>query len=234
MGRSRRISSIEARVVAVLGAALLLPLGSHAETPAGPLAPRDECSAVPGLAELVAHLERALAARDADALLALADDGILLDFGGGSGKAELRRRLNAPDYRLWDEIDRALALGCGLSKPVDGDGGETYASWPWYFVADRDPPFDAFEAHIVTGEGVRLRSGPSLDAPVIGSVSWDYVRLVEPYTEESATRPYARVETLGGQAGYIARAYLRSLVDYRLVASRVEGEWRLTAFVAGD
>ena len=192
---------------------------------AGPLAPRDECDAIPGLGQLQAQLKRAAQLRDTEQLLMLVDEDVKLDFGGGSGHAELRDRLTAPDYALWDELDRALALGCGVSVSANGDG---YAAWPWYFAKDLIP-LDPYEATIVTGSGVRLRSGPSLDAPIIGKVSWDYVR-----RPEFSDAEFARVITRNGREGYIAQTYLRSLVGYRLVASMVDGEWTITAFIAGD
>lgn len=217
------------RVLSLASAAVLALVANPglAQTSAGPLAPRDECAGTPGLAALGEKLRRASKDRNADALLALVDDNIKLDFGDGGGKLELKRRLTAPDYKLWEELEAALALGCGLASGGDDDG---YASWPWFFSKDIIP-LDPFEAFIVTGERVRLRSGASLSARVIGAVSWDYVRLRDYPPEDAA---YAKVQTRNGSAGYIAKAYLRSLVDYRLIANEVDGNWRVTAFIAGD
>ena len=201
-----------------------MPVQAHSS---GPLAPRNECARVQPLAKFEIQLRAAVAARDADALLALVDDDILLDFGGGSGKIELRSRLSSPDYRLWDELGAVLRLGCGLTR--DAEGGAS-ATWPWYFSKDMTR-LDAFEAFIVTGDNVRLRSAPSLTAPVIGSVSWDFVRMAE-YPEEGAQ--FAPIETSDGRKGYMASHFLRSLVDYRLLADRDGDSWRLTVFVAGD
>jgi hypothetical protein len=205
----------------------LAAIPASAQTPAGTLAPRDECADTQGLAALGDKLRRATGNRDAEALLKLVDDDIRLDFGDGSGKPELKARLTSPDYRLWQELDAALALGCGMS-PAAGD--QEYASWPWYFAKDGSP-FDPFEAFIVTGERVRLRAAASAAAPVIGSVSWDYVRLSEYPSDEAV---YAEVETRSGEKGYIAKTYLRSLVDYRLIAEKRSGKWRITSFIAGD
>lgn len=212
---------------ALLAILVLIAMPGGAQNSAGPLAPRDECVGTHGLSALGENLRRAARNRDADALLALVDDKIQLDFGGSSGKRELRHRLTSPEYKLWQELDAALALGCAISS---GEGGQAYASWPWYFAKDVIP-LDPFEAFIVTGERVRLRAAASAAAPVIGSVSWDYVRLSE-YTSDEAV--YAEVETRGGAKGYIAKSYLRNLVDYRLVAERRGGKWRITSFIAGD
>lgn len=212
---------------ALLAILALIAMPGGAQNSAGPLAPRDECVDTQGLPVLGDKLRRAARNRDADALLALVDDRIQLDFGGGSGKRELRQRLTSPEYRLWQELDAALAHGCAISS---GEGGRAYASWPWYFANDVIP-LDPFEAFIVTGERVRLRAAASPSAPVIGSVSWDYVRLSEYPSDEAV---YAEVETRSGAKGYIAKTYLRSLVDYRLVAEKRGGKWRITSFIAGD
>ena len=216
------------RRVAVLALPFIAALATaHAATPSGPLEPRNECTTIRGLAELDAGLRKAAKDRDTAALLALVDDNIELDFGGGSGKAELTQRLTSPDYRLWDALDDTLKLGCG--KTIFEEG-EAFASWPWYFHKDlgqRDP----YETLIVTGRGVRLRSGPSLDSRIIGAVSWDYVFITE-YPKEDDT--FAKVTTKSGQSGYMAVQYLRSEVDYRLVATERDGKWVVTAFIAGD
>ncbi len=213
------------RSLATAATLTVTPLAAH--TPEGPLSPRDECSGTPGLAALDQGLRDAVSDRDAAALLMLVDDDIQLDFGGGSGKPELVRRLTAPEYGLWQELDAALALGCGIAQE---DSEPAYASWPWYFPKDIIP-LDPFEAFIVTGEGVRLRAAADPQAQVIGAVSWDYVRMTD-YPPEGAA--FARVETRNGKKGYVARAYLRSLVDYRLLAAEREGKWRVSAFIAGD
>ena len=189
----------------------------------GPLAPRDECTSVEGLGELQTKLKKAVAARDADALMALVDKNVQLDFGGGSGQAELHKRLTSPDYLLWDEIEQALALGCGFDKSADGNN---YATWPWYFSKDVIP-LDPFEAMIVTGGNVPLRDGAS--AKQIGTVSWDYVQLKE-YSED----PYLPVVTSDGKAGFMEAKKLRSLVDYRIMADKIDGKWKVTTIIAGD
>ena len=191
----------------------------------GPLAPRDECASVEGLGELQNALEKAVAARDTDALMALVDEHVQLDYGGGSGRAELRERLTSPDYRLWDEIERAVALGCGVSTSADGG---TYASWPWYFSKDLIP-LDPYEAMIVTGAEVPLRDGPSADAKEIGTVSWDYVQLKE-YSDAA----FLPVVTRNGREGYMDASRLRSLVDYRVMADKTDKGWKIAAIIAGD
>jgi len=189
----------------------------------GRYAPRDECGAAPGAEEFRLRLADAVARRDAAALVALSDPHIRLDFGGGSGTAELRNRLAAPGWELWSALENLLPLGCA----VDPQGG---IIMPWYFLQDfgeRDP----YSLLVVRGEGVPMLAAPRKNAQVLARLSWEAVELAESTDDVS---PYAKVSDYNGVDGYIAWDRLRSLIDYRLIAEKGEEGWKLTAFVAGD
>ncbi|WP_285711866.1 hypothetical protein [Erythrobacter oryzae] len=186
--------------------------------------PRDDCGALPGWPAFRTQLDKAVAARDADALAAITDPDVRLDFGGGAGTKELRQRLVDPDYRLWDELAAILPLGCG---PQDGGG----AAMPWIFAnspADADP----FNAMLVLGPAVAVRAEPDAAAPATARLNWAIVDLAQGY--EGPDKPFAAVILPGGGKGYVETARLRSLVDYRLLATRTPQGWRITALIAGD
>lgn len=189
----------------------------------GRFAPRDECGGSPGWDAFFLRLGRAIGQRDAAGLVALADPGIVLDFGGGSGAAELQRRLSGSDgIKLWAELDAILKLGCAAG-PETGN-----AVLPWFFGQSLGAA-DPYQVLLVAGEKVPLRAVPDSASPAIALVTWDIVDGIE---ERGAFR---KVSLPGGrQQGYIASGALRSPLDYRLVAQRQRGEWRLMAFVAGD
>lgn len=203
----------------------------------GPLAPRDECTGLPGYAEFHQRLERAITLRDADALIALTDPDVTLDFGGGSGVEELRKRLDAGAYNSWRDLADAVRLGCGIGEGAAQD--TDYIAFPWYFTKTFGG--EVFETVIVTGVDVPLRFAPADDARVIERISWDWalVRYDDQYVdgpEEPTDRHtgYQAVTTQDGAAGYIADHALRSIVDYRIAVNRIDGKWTITAFVAGD
>ena len=79
----------------------------------GKYAPQDECKNKPGAEDFRTQLAAAVKAKDAAKLAALAAPDVKLDFGGGSGAAELRKRL-AGNQNLWDELTELMALGCGV------------------------------------------------------------------------------------------------------------------------
>ena len=191
--------------------------------PKGRFAPRDECSELPGATSFLDKLSAVISARDADAFAALADPAIRLDFGGGSGAEELKKRLGDPDRALWDELDELDDLGCA----PNGHGGLTI---PSYFAKDMGE-IDSYRAMIVTDEDVPLRAKPIEKSEALERLSWDVVELSGGLKPD---QPFQQVETSSGNTGYVAASSLRSLLDYRLIAQPVDGEWRISAFVAGD
>jgi len=188
-----------------------------------PLAPRNACRDIPGAEEFRVALAAAVKARDADALIGLAGPNIKLDFGGGAGTAELRRRLTDNEYNLWEELAAVLALGCGPNQA----GGITL---PWYFTQET-PGIDQMMGMIVTGTDVPMLSAPEEGAEMVRLLSWDAVELVGGL-QPGAT--YQNVRLQDDTAGFVATDKLRSLVDYRLLASARDGKWRITVFIAGD
>jgi hypothetical protein len=199
----------------------------EADSSVKPLAsylPRDECAKLPGFAAFREALFAATAKRDADGLVGLADPAVHLDFGGGSGRDELRKRLADPKSGLWGEIAALAPLGCAADGSV--------ATLPAIFSRVPDD-IDAARAMLVTGSQVPLRSKPSSRAPAVRSLDWALVTLEGDGFDPAAS--YARVSAGEGAKGFVATAKLRSLLDYRLIADKgTDGAYRITALIAGD
>ncbi|BBC73759.1 conserved hypothetical protein [Altererythrobacter sp. B11] len=196
--------------------------GDPTETPhvaEGPYAPRDECVGLEGADAFRQKLAEVVKARDVDGFAALAASDIKLDFGGGGGTQELRARLSAPDSDLWSQLDKLIKLGCARNA----QGGITM---PWYFA--QDIPGDAFSNMVVTGEDVPLLSPQTGKA--LRQLSWDVVALVDGLHPDAA---FQQVK-IGENTGYVATPMLRSVIDYRLIASSRNGKWSITSFIAGD
>ncbi|MDE2563731.1 MAG: hypothetical protein KGL48_15930 [Sphingomonadales bacterium] len=187
-------------------------------------APRDECSRLPGWPAFRDKLARAVADKDVRAFAALAAHDVKLDYGGGSGRRELRERLGDPARGLWRELAQILPLGCSDANGI--------LALPWYFwnlPIDIDP----HAAMLVTGDAVPLRAKPDPDARVLATLDWPVVAL-PPGKFDPAAR-YTPVRTRAGKLdGYVLTAKLRSVLAYRLVAERQGSDWKLTAFIAGD
>ena len=188
----------------------------------GPWAPRDTCAEVEGAGQFRERLVAAIEARDADALVALAADDIQLDFGGGEGSAELRTRLEDESGNLWDELDALPALGCAANE----QGGITI---PWYFDQDLGEA-DPTASMLVMGEDVPVLTERKATADRLDVISWDLVEAVS-FDPES---PFQEIKLADGRTGFVATDKLRSVMDYRLIASSRNGRWRITTLIAGD
>ena len=187
----------------------------------GRYAPRDECDKLEGAAEFRQRLTETVQLRDADALAGLAAEDIKLDFGGGAGIAELRTRLSNEPYNLWQELEALLPLGCAVNE----QGGMTI---PWIFAQDLGAA-DPYSSMLVLGEDVPVLAAPRSSGERIGTISWDLVTVAS--LQDGA---FQQVTLPGNRAGYIATDKLRSVIDYRLLASQRNGRWSMISLIAGD
>lgn len=201
---------------------LVAPTAPESPLARGKWAPQDTCAEVEGADEFRSRLAAAIKARDTDGVVALAAEDVKLDFGGGAGSAELRKRLADPSLGLWGELDTLMTLGCSANK----QGGITI---PWFFDQDLGKA-DPYYAMLVTGENVPLLERPDPASKPVATISWDLVEIASLNPES----PYQRVEWTDGKVGFIATDKLRSLIDYRLTASSRNDRWRIISFVAGD
>ena len=200
---------------------LIEPSAPESPLARGKWAPQDTCAELEGADRFRMRLAAAVAARDVDGVVALAADDVKLDFGGGSGSAELRARLADESLGLWEELDALMTLGCAANE----QGGITI---PWYSDQDMGEA-DPFATMLVTGEDVPVYAGPDGDARK-DSISWDLVEIASLDPE----KPRQQVELADKTVGFIATDKLRSLIDYRLTASSRNDRWHITSFVAGD
>lgn len=192
--------------------------------PQGDFAPQEECARLQGSYAFRIALADAVLARDTDRFTALVADDVTLDFGGGAGKAELVRRLNDKAFAMWDRLEALLALGCGSDRA-------DYLVVPSFFIRDIGAS-DSFKAMVVTGSDVPLLELAEQGAKPVRTLSWELVELVRSL---KPGKPYQLVTaSADGETGYVATSSLRSLLDYRLLAERREGKWKVTALIAGD
>lgn len=188
----------------------------------GRYAPRDDCDTLPGASQFRSALAAAVLARDADAVAALAEPAVRLGFAGDDGRVRLRAKL-AENGALFGELEALLRLGCAR----DATGGITL---PWYFAQDYGD-VDSFSAMLVTGAAVPLLAEGKPGAAVKQTLSWDLVTLDKGWFPE---KPFQQATTLSGAKGFVPTDKLRSMLAYRLLATRQGGVWKISAIVAGD
>ncbi len=236
-GRSESVDSFkpdraeEQVAVAETKAAVATKETDAAPVVRGAFAPQDTCAKDESFAAYRAKLDAAIKAKSFDALKPLVDPKIELDFGGGFGHEEFAKRLASGDGGsgpLWPELATVMSLGCSLDK--DGKA----ASAPWYF--DNLGERDAFETLIPAKGGVELvKAIPAAGAEpeIIKTLGWDALTITE--APKSANEAWFAVKLDDGTTGFVRRADVRSAVGYRAIFNKADdGNWKMTAFIAGD
>lgn len=187
--------------------------------------PIDQCAQDPTFAAFRDALEQAIARRDRDQVVAILSDDVLVDFGGGAGRDDFVRAwaLDRPHVSaLWTELGTVLELGCAREQD-----GSFWAPSLYLQLADQKDPF---AAAIAIRPGAALRAAPDPASPLVATLDWDVVAL-QPWEGTGDWRPVALSD---GRSGFVAGGDLRSPLDYRAGFARIDGEWRMIAFVAGD
>lgn len=211
-------------------AALLCCLSATA-LPAGPvkkLPPVDEAAKDPSFFVFRSRLIEAVAAHDAGQIVSLLSPKIMNNFGGNGGIDEFKQQWRPEDKesKLWVELGRVLSLGGKFMQ----DGGFAapyyYAAWP------DDGSIDAFEWVAIVGANIRVREKADANSAVIGRLSFELVRIEE--QQDGAPEEWTKVKLADGSKGFVATRFTGSGVGWRAVFDKENGEWRMTAFVAGD
>ncbi|MEA2561145.1 MAG: hypothetical protein QOH06_2649 [Acidobacteriota bacterium] len=190
----------------------------------GKLMPIDEAARNPEFFSFRAHLQAAVARHDTEAVLAAVDPKIRTSFGDGGGIEEFRKmwKLPSADSPLWDELGTVLAFGGAFKEGSRFAAPYVYERWP--------EPFGSFEHVAVLGTNVRVRSEPGPKGKILTALSFDIVKLAAPAKDSEWTR----IKLRDGRTGFISSQYVRSPADYRALFNKIDGRWRMTAFVVGD
>lgn len=170
-------------------------------------------------------------------LLDQLDPNIKVNFGDGNGVEaftqawQLTSEEKTKVSPLWDELEKTLQLGGSFDKDND-----LFLSN--YVFATLDEPYDPFIHAVVVGSGVRYRSAPNLQSKVVGRLSYDVVEVLDrngpTATIGGETYPWVKIKSLTGKEGYIFGKYIVSPIDYRAGFKKINGNWKMTFFVAGD
>lgn len=137
-------------------------------------------------------------------------------------------RLDRPDSELWEKLGAVLSLGGTFDASGYFIAPYTFSRWP--------NALDSFEHVAVIGSRVAVRAEASSASSAIASLSFAMV----PVARGPQGRPgvsdenWTAVRLSDGRSGYISNRYVRSPIDYRAIFARVDGDWRLITFIAGD
>ncbi len=185
--------------------------------------PVDRCASAPGFADFRTSLREAASRRDAAFIRSVLVDDILVNFGGDSGRESFVRewRLGEPDSPFWAELEALLTLGCA---PIEQELVSPS------MVAQLDDQGDPSSAVIAVRPGAVMRARPDEAADVVAALEWDVLS----WRSEQVPEDWMAVALADGRQGYVRRADTRSPLNYRAYFRRIGGQWRITAFIAGD
>ena len=212
----------------ILSLILVFQTISSLAGPSRKILPVDEAVKDPAFFLFRARLMEAVAAHDAKQLATFLSPKIAIGFGGESGIADFMKQWQPDDKesKLWSELGRVLALGGKFSKDGGFSAPYYYAAWP------ESDDVDPFEWVAVIGENVRVREKPDAQSAAVGRVSFELVRIEE--QQDGATDEWTKIKLADGKKGFVSARFTGSSIGYRAVFEKENGEWRLTAFLAGD
>ena len=184
--------------------------------------------------KLIAAAER----KDLKYIQSIMDPKIELSFGGDTGLSGFRR-VWKKEADFWPEFLAVIKNGGRFVG--EGKNKMNSFSAPYLFL-DMPEDLDMFEHFAVFGNNVNLREAPNANAPVITQLSYNIVKIDEPSSvrrktgssEGDWTYEWHKIETLGGQKGWMKADYVRSSVDLRAGFEKKRGRWVMTFFLAGD
>ena len=187
------------------------------------LPPVDESASDPSFLAFKVRLLAALERKDLGALLKAVDPKIRSSFGGNDGIADFRRhwKLDRPaQSEVWAELATVLRLG------VTRDDPEFIAP---YVFTKFPPTLDAYSHAAVIRPAAVLRKTPSASGAKVAALQYNMVQFIG---ERSGA--WRQVRTAEGLTGWVHERDIRSPLDYRAFFEKRDGQWKLTAFIAGD
>lgn len=184
--------------------------------------------------KLIAAAER----KDLKYVKSIMDPKIHLSYGGHVG-INTFKDLWKNEAEFWEEF--LLVIKNGGRFAGEGKNKKNFFVAPYLFI-DMPEDLDHFEYFAVFGNNVNLRERPDTNAPVITQLSYNIVKADESVATKRKTGPakhdwkydWHKIETLGGQKGWMKAEYVRSPVDYRAGFEKKRGRWIMTYFIAGD
>jgi hypothetical protein len=220
----------------LLGGLWLVPPEARCQEPT--IAFADDAVGDPDLHVWRTRFLEALTQRDTAALFAALNPRILNSFGGDGGIQEFKTQwqlTTAPERsEVWELLIGLLRQGGRFVQ------GGIFAA-PFYTLAPvtprLSPELDGFETLVVIGEDVPVRATPSLDGPVLATLTQAVVQIdrQRDAVRDTAGRIWAPVVLIHAQApGWIEQSMVRSPIGYRLGIGRSGDAWEIRSLVAGD
>lgn len=213
----------------IAAAAVALTLAAPVRAEPVIIAPPDSGKADAALNAVVETLIKAAEAQDFAPFEAVLTPEATANFGGDEGPEGFRRAygIGEPGSPFWPEFLKAAKLG-GVFLQDD------LYTLP-YIAGALPETADPYLSVIAIGDKTLLYAEPKEGASVVADVTHQLLEQIdiEPADLEKTGPDFVHVKADAG-TGYVKVAEVRSPLDYRAVFQKIDGVWKLVAFVAGD
>lgn len=178
-----------------------------------------------------AKLIEAVKRRDARYVVSVLDPKIENGFDGNGGIEEFREqwKIDRPDSPFWNQFAPVINNG-----GVFEENGKLFTAPYLYALFPAD--LDAFDYRVIFGNNVNLRAAADSNSPVVATLSYNVVEVVESVNDEQKTDEISwyQVKTLGGKSGFVKGEFVRRAIDDRAGFKKRNGKWKMLFFLAGD
>ena len=208
--------------------------------------PRDETRSDASLAAFVRQLKKAIAAKDEVWIKSVLDKNVVSTYGDEEGIATFMRYWSPENdsMHFWLYLDRVVKMGGVFLHDTADLSGKYQFVFPYAYDIEVGIEDDPYLMGVVTGENVNLRAAPSIDSEVIRQLSYHVIYFLFEDDEISSNvslnefgePEWYQVTTFDKTCqGWINWKYVYSLIGPRLFLFKDQkGQWKISAFVAGD
>lgn len=234
---------------------LIVPPASNASNSAQQITTSPTISALPSLppvdvtrdnAELRAFVKRIIGytrKRQLQQLLAVADDGIVISYGGGVyGKQEFKAYLNATESDGYAQIRRALELGGALDSP-DPESGKT-GSWYCFpycqstLLCEKELQgidMDPYETYIGLTPQVSIYEKPDKHSRVVATLAYPVLFFDEDRAQVYAKKGWFALKTRDGKIqGSVEAEAVYNAADMKLLIVQKQGAFKIMSVASFD
>lgn len=212
-------------ILLVLFTSVIFPVFGSLAAERQPFPRIDQAGKDKSFADFREKLHTAVRERKSDAVYGALSPEFFYSFPPHRGiegfKAELKLEDRNSPY--WGVLDSMLALGGGFIR--EGLFAAPYVPFAWPVELDAE----SFVA--VTDRDAPVREAAADNAKVLCTLSWEIVRLLDPWNRHGG---WVRVAAPDGAAGFLAKRYCRGAVDWRAGFEKVGGEWKIKFLLGRD
>ena len=171
-------------------------------------------------------LQAAIRSRDASVVYAALSPELFYSFPPYRGHEGFAARLQLQERssQFWGVLDTLLSQGGGFIR--EGLFAAPYVPFTWPAELDGE----AFVA--ATATDAPVYKTPDEKSPAAGKLSWEIVRLVQPWQADPG---WVKVAMPDGGEGYLAKRFCRGAVDWRAgFEKQPDGSWKIKFFLGRD